>query len=272
MRADKYFEPVGVWDDRGRDGMRRFYDPGSAIVAGANLIGGMMQADAQESAASDAAAAQTEAARMGIEEQRRQFDALQKLLAPYSQTGEKSLIAQANLIGLGGADAQSQAIQALQQSPEYQALSQAGQEAILQNASATGGLRGGNTQAALAQFQPQLLAQLINNQYGRLGGLTSIGQNAAAGVGNAGMSTGRGIADLLQTQGAAQAGAALAAGKAQAGMFGQLGGIAGSLDLGKMLGGGGGLPSLGGSNPYSSGGYTSTGGLGSTWGDLPFGG
>lgn len=275
MRADKYFEPVGVWDDRGRDGMRRFYDPGSVIGAGVGLLGGMLQSDAQASAASDAAAAQTEAARLGIEEQRRQFDALQKLLAPYSQTGEKSLAAQGNLIGLGGADAQSQAIQALQQSPEYQALSQAGQEAILQNASATGGLRGGNTQAALAQFQPQLLAQLINNQYGRLGGLTSIGQNAAAGVGNAGMSTGRGISDLMQTQGAAQAGAALAEGKAQAGMFGQLGGVLGSLgslDFGKMFGGGGGIPSLGGSNPYSSGGYTSTGGLGSAWGDLPFGG
>ena len=86
------------------------------------------------------------------------------------------------------------------------------------------------------------------------------------------MSTGRGISDLLQSQGAAQAGAALAAGKAQAGMFGQLGGLAGQLDLGKMFGGGGGFGSLGPSNPYSSGGYTSTGGLGSAWGDLPFGG
>jgi hypothetical protein len=58
---------------------------------------------------------------------------------------------------------------------------------------ATGGLRGGNVQAALGQFQPQLLAQLIDQQYSRLGGLTSIGQNAAAGVGNAGMSTGNSI-------------------------------------------------------------------------------
>ena len=55
---------------------------------------------------------------------------------------------------------------------------QQGQDAILQNASAIGGLRGGNTQAALAQFRPALLSQLIAEQYNRLGGLSSLGQNA----------------------------------------------------------------------------------------------
>lgn len=272
MRADKYFEPVGVWDDRGADGRRRFHDPGSMLTAGVGVLGGLLQADAQSSAASDAAAAQSESARLGIEEQRRQFEAVQKLLAPYSAAGEKALTAQGALIGLGGNDAQSQAIQALKLSPEFAALSQAGQEAILQNASATGGLRGGNTQAALAQFQPQLLAQLIDRQYGRLGGITSIGQNAAAGVGNAGMSTGRDIAQLLQSQGAAQAGAALAGGKAQAGLLGQLAGLAGSFDIGSMFGGGSPAVNLGSSNPYSTGGYSPMGGLGAAWGDLPFGG
>jgi len=91
---------------------------------------------------------------------------------------------------------------------------QAGTNSILQNASATGGLRGGNTQAALASFSPNLLAQTIQQQYQNLGGLTSVGQNAAAMTGNAGMQTGQGIANLLQQQGAAIAGGDLAQGRA----------------------------------------------------------
>lgn len=99
-----------------------------------------------------------------------------------------------------------------------------GENAILQNASATGGLRGGNVQGALAQFRPQLLSSLIQRQFQNLGGLTSIGQNAAAGTGSAGLQTGTNISNLFQQQGAAEAGGALANGRAQANAFGAVGG------------------------------------------------
>lgn len=56
-----------------------------------------------------------------------------------------------------------------------------------------------------------------------------MGQNAAAGVGNAGMQTGQGISNLLQQQGAAQAGAALASGRANAGMYNTIGSAFGTL-------------------------------------------
>ena len=85
---------------------------------------------------------------------------------------------------------------------------------MLSRASATGGLRGGNIQAALGQFRPQLLSNLIEKQYGQLGGLATLGQSSAAGVGTAGMNTGANIANLLGQQGAAQAGGAIAQGKA----------------------------------------------------------
>ena len=124
------------------------------------------------------------------------------------------------MAGLNGGDAQSAAIEAIKNSPQFQALNQQGQEAILANASATGGLRGGNTQAALAQFSPALLSQLISDQYSRLGGLTTLGQNSAAGVGSAGMQTGGAIANLLQQQGAAQAGGVLAQGAVPGQAFG----------------------------------------------------
>ena len=91
----------------------------------------------------------------------------------------------------------------------FQAQVRQGEEALLQRASATGGLRGGNIQAALAQFRPQMLQAEIERQYGRLGGLTSLGQQSAVGVGTAGQAMGGNVANLLAQQGAAQAGGAL---------------------------------------------------------------
>jgi hypothetical protein len=82
-------------------------------------------------------------------------------------------------------------------------------------------------QAAMAQFRPQLLADQINQQFSRLGGLASLGQNAAAGVGNAGMQTGGAVSGLLAQQGAAQAGGRLAQGAAWGNAIGSIGQAAG---------------------------------------------
>lgn len=172
------------------------------VVGGSQLIGGAIQSRA----AGKAAGQQAQAAEAGIEEQRRQFDRLQELLKPYVEAGTPALQAQQALLGLGGPEAQQQAVSGLEASPLFQALARQGEEAMLQQASATGGLRGGNIQAALAQFRPQMLAQAIEEQYGRLGGMTALGQQSAAGVGAAGMQTGGQIAGLLQQQGAARAG------------------------------------------------------------------
>lgn len=199
-------------------------------------------AKAQKDAARSASRSQQGAAQLGIEEQRRQFDAIQKLLAPYVSSGTNASRAQGVLAGLAGAGAQRRAIDALAAGPEMQALTQQGETAILANASATGGLRGGNTQAALAQFRPQMLAQLIEQQFGRLGGISSMGANAAAGVGNAGMQTGQGVAGLLQQLGAAQAGGALASGRADAGFLGGIGSAVGTFAGLKGFGAGGGNP------------------------------
>ena len=147
-----------------------------------------------------------------IAEARSQFNAVRQVLAPfitagnnalgplqqYQDTGLQAMQGQRDLIGLNGGGSQNSAIQSLSNSPEMAAYLQQGENAMLQNASATGGLRGGNTQAAMAQFRPQLLAGLISQQYDRLGGLASVGANtssmlyqtgqtAAAGQANAGM-------------------------------------------------------------------------------------
>lgn len=174
-------------------------------VGGATIASGMMAGDAAE----DAANAQAGASAAGIAEERRQFEAIQKLLKPYIDAGSGALGAQQNLIGLGGADAQRQAIQGLETSPQFTSMVQQGENALLQNASATGGLRGGNLQAGLAQFRPQLLSQLIQSQFGNLGQISGMGQASATGQAAMGQQSGSNIAALLAQQGAAQAGGIL---------------------------------------------------------------
>lgn len=190
---------------------------GLVAVAGATLVGGVMSANAQKKAGQQAANAQETAALAGVDEQRRQFDALQQLLSPFVNAGTSALNGQLDLAGRNGDDAQAAAIQALQRSPQFTSALALGENRLLANASATGSVRGGNTQAALAQFSPQLLAASINDQYARLGGLTTLGANAAAGVGSAGMQTGDAVTRLLAQQGSARAGAAMSQGRSNVG-------------------------------------------------------
>ena len=188
---------------------------------------GLAAANAQHAAGLNL---QRHIANMQIGEQRRQFEQVQQVLSPYISAGKQALkdlrpyqqagldglAGQRALIGLNGADAQSQAIRGLENSPEMAAYIQQGENALLQNASATGGLRGGNTQAALGQFRPSLLAGMINQQYDRLGGLTGLGANttgmvfqtgasAAAGQANAGMQVAGNIGNALSQYSSAAA-------------------------------------------------------------------
>lgn len=220
-------------------------NPGLAIV-GSAVLGSV----SQSRAASKAAAAQTQSAEMGVEEQRRQFDEVQKLLAPYVQAGTgaidglrpfqeagtRAFQQQQALAGLLGPEAQQAAVAQLEQSPELSALTRQGEEAMLQQASATGGLRGGNLQGALAQFRPQMLAGLIERQLGRLGGFAGTGlgvteqlyrggQASATGQASMAQTTGANVGNLLGQMGATQAGGALGRGAA----FGQLAQIPGQL-------------------------------------------
>jgi hypothetical protein len=219
------------------------------IVGGSQLLGGMMQADA----AGDAAGIQAGAAEAGIVEQRRQFDALQALLKPYTEAGLPALQQQQAFLGLQGPEAEQAAIERIRSGETFQALAGQGEEALLQRASATGGLRGGNIQGALAQFRPQLLSSLIEQQYGRLGGLTTLGQQSAAGVGTAGMQTGSNVANLLAQQGAARAGGELGQAKA----YGQILNIPAQMAGMRAGGGFGGLQASFSQTPLGSSGFGS---------------
>jgi hypothetical protein len=209
---------------------------GLVAVAGATVVGGVMASNSASNAADSAAQAQGQASAASIAESQRQFNAIQDLLKPYNTAGTNALTGQQDLLGLNGQGAQSSAISGIANGAQMQALTQQGENSLLQNASATGGLRGGNLQGALAQFRPQLLSQLIQQQYGNLGGLVSVGQNAAAGVGNAGQNSSNQIINSLQQTGAANAGAALATGQANANMWNGMAGTASMLGTMKLMG------------------------------------
>jgi hypothetical protein len=128
--------------------------------------------------------------------------------------------------GTDAAQAQQRAIAGLEASPIFQTLARQGEDAIAQNASATGGLRGGNTQGALARFRPALLDRFIEQQYGRMADIAGRGQGAAMGLGQAGLETGQSIGQTMIGAGQARAGAIGAQGQIWSNTLGQLGGMA----------------------------------------------
>jgi len=225
------------------------------VVGGSALVGSLIQADAAKSAAGT----QAGAAQAGITEQRSALDRLQTLLKPYVDVGAPAITGlkpyaeagvpafeqQQALLGLRGPEAERAAIERITGGARFQEMARQGEEALLSGASATGGLRGGNIQGALAQYRPALLSSLIEQQYGKLGGLADIGretqtnlakigQASAAGVGAQGVTTGTNVSNLLAQQGAAQAGGQI--GEARA--YGQLLNLPAQF-LGMQMGAGG---------------------------------
>lgn len=200
----------------------------SAAIAGVigSVAVGALAAKKQGDAAKSAAKIQGRAAESGIAEERRQFDEIRKLLAPFITQGVAANDKRSAFLGLLGGDAERKAIAEIQGGSQFQTAAKEGETAILQNAAATGGLRGGNTQAALAKFRPNLLNQIIAQRVAGLGDVAGLGQASAAGQAAAGQNSSNAIAGLLQEQGAAQAGAALARGAAVGNFAGSvLGGI-----------------------------------------------
>lgn len=181
---------------------------GSAATAGAAYLGSKKQAKAAQAAsATEAAAAQA-----GIDETARQFDTFIELLSPFQQAGVAGVERQQVLTGLKGPEALESAISGIEGGPLFKALTQQSENAILANASATGGLRGGDVQGALAEYRPQLLDSLLQREFGNVSQIAALGANAAAAQGQGALATGGQTADLLTRQGAATAGGQIAVG------------------------------------------------------------
>lgn len=206
----------------------------TALGIAAPIVGGLL--------GSKSASSQQKAVTGGLDQstqlQREQFDYLKQILAPYQEAGTQALPA---LTGFINQPQQNFSFDygAYFNSPEYAALSQQSQQAAMRNASATGGLRGGDAQVALASIAPQLAQQARQNamsefslnqganlnRYNMLQGIAGLGTGATSQLGNAAQNFGQ-----IAGQNAALAG------QARADAIGQRnnaigGGLAGLLSL-----------------------------------------
>lgn len=172
-----------------------------AVGLGGSLLSGLFGSKGAKKAAN----AQVQALQQAIGEQRRQFDTARADNMPFVQGGYKGLGGFLDLLGLNGADVQAAAIEQLKGSPGFTSRYDTGVDTILQNASATGGLRGGNTQTGLAQFGSSLLDDVIQRQLGGLGGLIQTGSGTAMNLGQLGQENANAISELLAGQGRAKA-------------------------------------------------------------------
>lgn len=163
--------------------------------------GGPIQSIAEEQAqveANQARRSAIQAAKEKIEQKRReeQTTGLMGTQTGFQTGGAEAFKAQQALAGLLGPEAQQAAIAQLESSPQFQSMLAQGEQAILQNASATGGLRGGNVQAALAQFRPSLLSNIIQQQYQQLMAMSGLGATAGQGLIGSSVSREQSASDL----------------------------------------------------------------------------
>lgn len=191
-------------------------------------------------AAKDAAAAATAGLEKGIAEQRRQFDITQENLAPYLEAGTGALTQQQALLGLGGD--QQAAFDAFAETPGQQFIRNRQEQALLRNASAMGGLGGGNIRAELQRQAAGNAAQDYGNYYNRIANLSGAGQAGATNLGQLGAQTASNIQQGYAGIGQAQASGILGAQQANASLGGQLlgaglGGIAGAGGFGSNVAG-----------------------------------
>lgn len=156
-------------------------------------------------------------------------------------------------------DAQQHAIDALKASPAFTSLYNTGSDTILQNAAATGGLRGGNTNNSLANFGSSLLASVIQQQLSNLGTVSGQGAQAGLGLGQISQNNANAQSTLYGQLGNANAVSAGAPYAALQGIISQLTG-GGQASLGNFFGGGGngfkGFPSGSIATDHSFGNWT----------------
>jgi hypothetical protein len=200
-------------------------------IGSLGLVKDVTGQEAAADAAIEASNVQAAASLAGAEEQRRQFDISQEQASPFREAGVGALGQQQALLGLSGQEAQQTAFAGLEESPGQRFIRDRQERALLRNASATGGLGGGNVLTALQQQAAGFAQQDIQNQFGRLGQLAGQGQSITTSQAQLGGQVSQNIAGLLGQEGAARASGILAPAQANAAATNQI------LSLGGTLGG-----------------------------------
>jgi len=174
----------GVFDKIKKES-ERFIDHGGISIGGKSGTDMLMDAKDDitgktgEEAAKKAASTQAEA-------MTQQLDYLKEINRLPQEYKEQALTRLNDIFsgGPGAQEAQQQMIDQAKASPYYQAMmggQQAGEEGVMRNAAQTGGLRSGNVQSALYDYNTQLQNQALSGAYGQqlqgLQGLAGLGTN-----------------------------------------------------------------------------------------------
>lgn len=179
---------------------------GNAVIgAGASIYSSNQAASAQKSAANQA-----------NQTQQSEFNTVQNQLAPYTSLGNSNVDKLNNMTNTGFNFNPDMAT--LQNTPGYQFNLYQGENAVQNSMAAKGLANSGNALRGSADYASGLAANTFQQQYGNalssyqtnLAGLqtnVNIGENAAAGVGNAALSTGNQISANQVGVGNAQAAA-----------------------------------------------------------------
>ncbi|TCK87359.1 hypothetical protein [Paraburkholderia sp. BL9I2N2] len=153
-----------------------------AAAVGAVAVAGVASSAMAANQAGKANASQQQAAQSQLQLAQQQYDNQQQQISPYLAAGQTGLTDYGDLLGANGNDAQNAAIGGIKNGAQYQGLMQTGNENILANASATGGLRGSNTSNTLANTSIGTLNGLITQRLAGYGQLMTNGQNAVNGL------------------------------------------------------------------------------------------
>jgi hypothetical protein len=160
-------------------------DPVTGAVMGGlglvNAITGSKTAKRQERAAVQAAdkqaQAMTEASDKSTALQREMFNKQMEVFTPFLEAGAGALPYLQEYLTKQPERFEFKA-QDYTQTPEYQQIAQQAEQAVMRNQAATGGMRSGGAQAALAGISPQILQQLRNEDYQRQLQQYSVNQGA----------------------------------------------------------------------------------------------
>lgn len=219
---------------------------GSLLGAGVGILGSVIGGGKNKKAIKKASAAEQAAMQQAIAEQRRQFDVTRQDYMPWMDAGKAAIGGMGDLTGLNGTEVQSTALDALRESPLFASIFDSGREAILQSASATGGVRGGNVQRGLADFGADTFAQVIQQQLANLGGISSGGAQMTGNLGGLGANMANNVSGFLTDIGKSKSGSILGRQAIRNNTMSNVQGIFGGLldkfggSLGSIFGGGGG--------------------------------
>ncbi len=170
-----------------------------------------------QGAAQQAGGIQAQAAQTAIPLQLQAFEGAEQRVQPFQDVGQAALGSRAALAGLGGIEGQQQAFEQIgPESAGQRFIRDRQRRARERNASARGGIGGGNIIRARAEQEAGFAIQDIENQRRELSQLSGGGLTAGAFLGSAGLQTAGTVGDLTQAEAQARASGILGAQEAKA--------------------------------------------------------